>query len=241
MNIYTIPYRIQDRDVNSYRYLRTSTLFELLQEISILHTEELGAGRTRTLDRGLLWVVVLQRVDINRMPVYDEQVTIESWPGNTMHLLFPRYYRLSDNKGKLLMSGSALWALIDAKTRRMVFPDRYGIKIGGVVTGDESSLPSEPKHAEQGNISYFTVPFSYVDLNCHMNNTRYFDLAEDLIPAAAEGRQLTRILMSYANEAKLGDRLQITWREDREGFLVSGDSDKKIFRMLLTYAQANLE
>ncbi len=235
MSIHAETFRLRNRDVNLHRLLRTSKLFELLQEVSIRHTEELGMGREMTLDRGLLWMVTLQRAEIARMPAYDETVTLKSWPGDTMHLLFPRYYRVTDDKGNTLVSASALWALVDQETRRMVFPDRYGVKIDGCVTGHEIALPSPPRRAENESDISFLVPFSYVDLNGHMNNTRYFDLAEDLIPAAAEGRALRSVSVEYASEAKLGDTLRLALESDDHSFFLSGDAGKKVFRMLLEY------
>jgi Acyl-ACP thioesterase len=235
MTVYTSQMRLRNRHVNLYRRMRTSTLFELLQEVSICHTEELGMGREMTLDRGLLWVLTLQRAEIIRMPEYGELVTMETWPGNTMHLLFPRYCRLLGENGELLASSSALWALMDSETRRMVFPDRYGVKIDGVVTGKEIALPSPPRRAAGEHVSRFTVPFSYVDLNGHMNNTRYYDLAEDLLPVEAVGRSLREISVEYANEAKLGDELAVMIEADGGTYYVSGETDRKIFRMLMRY------
>lgn len=192
-------------------------------------------GREMTLDRGLLWMVTLQRAEIARMPAYDETITLESWPGDTMHLLFPRFYRVLDEAGNTLVSASALWALVDQRTRRMVFPDRYGVVIAGEKTGNETALPSPPLRAGEGEVSAFTVPYSYVDLNGHMNNTRYFDLAEDRIPAAAEGRELRAIAVEYANEARLGDEVRVTLERQGDTYRVSGDTEKKIFRMEFVY------
>jgi len=235
MSVYSTELRLRNRDVNLHRRLRTSTLFEMMQEASIRHTEELGMGREMTLDRGLLWMVTLQQAEIARMPEYDESITLESWPGKTMHLLFPRYYRVLDEKGDSLIRASALWALVDAGTRRMVFPDRYGVVIEGETTGNELALPSPPRRAAEGTVTDFTVPFSYVDLNGHMNNTRYFDLAEDLIPAAARGRSLRKIAVEYSSEARLGETLRVTAAQDGDSFFISGDTEKKIFRMSLQY------
>lgn len=235
MSVYSTTLRLRNKDVELHRRLRTSRLFELMQEASIRHTEELGMGREMTLDRGLLWMVTLQRAEITRMPEYDELITLESWPGDTMHLLFPRYYRVLDEKGNALVSASALWALVDQETRRMVFPDRYGVAIEGEKTGNEIALPSPPPRAKEGSVSNFTVPYSYVDLNGHMNNTRYFDLAEDRIPAAAEGRSLRSISVEYANEAKLGGELCVMVEREGDVYRVSGDTEKKIFRMEFVY------
>ncbi len=235
MNVFRSSLRLRNKDVDLHRRLRTSRLFELIQEVSIRHTEELGMGRAMTLDRGLLWVVTLQRAEIARMPEYDEEIRVETWPGQTMHLLFPRYYRVLGADGGTLVSASALWALVDSETRRMVFPDRYGVQIEGSVTGHEIALPNPPRRADGECVSVFRVPFSYVDLNGHMNNTRYFDLAEDLIPDAAEGRLLRAIEIEYSNEARLGDALQVTREKLADGWRISGDTEKKIFRMQLSY------
>ena len=235
MNVYATQLRLRNKDVNLHRRLRTSVLFELMQEASIRHTEQLGMGREMTLDRGLLWMVTLQRAEIARMPEYDERITLESWPGKTLHLLFPRFYRVLDEQGQVLLRASSLWALVDAGTRRMVFPDRHGIVIEGVETGEEAALPAAPRRASGGQAHSFTVPFSYVDLNGHMNNTRYFDLAEDLIPAAAEGRQLCRATVEYACEARLGEKISVTAEEAGSCFYISGDGEKKIFRMVMEY------
>lgn len=235
MSVFSAQLRLRNKDVNMHRQLRTSTLFELMQEASIRHTEELGMGREMTLDRGLLWVVTHQQAEIGRMPEYDERITLESWPGKTLHLLFPRYYRVLDEGGNVLLRASALWALVDQNTRRMVFPDRYGVEIEGVVTGNEIDIPSTPRRAGEGAVHDFTVPFSYVDLNGHMNNTRYFDLAEDRIPAAAEGRSLRRVAVEYANEARLGDTLRITTEQTGGTYFISGDTEKKTFRMMMAY------
>ena len=235
MSVYTKAIHLRSRDVNLYRRLRTSTLFEFLEDVSIRHTEDLGVTREKTLDRGLLWMVTLLRAEIRRMPEYDEHLTLESWPGETMHLLFPRYYRLLDAAGEPLVSASAIWTLVDAKLRRVVFPDRYGIRIDGETTGHEIALPSPPRLAEGGSTAEIVVPFSYVDLNGHMNNTRYFDLAEDLLPDAARERALREILVEYAGEARLGERMQIRVEPDGSAFYLSGETEKRCFRMRFLY------
>ena len=233
--VYSLELRLKNRDVDMFRRLRTSRLFELLQEAAIAHTEALGMGREMTLDRGLLWVVTLQRAEIARIPEYDERIRVESWPGETMHVLFPRYYRLTGEGGEELVRASALWMLVDEKTRRFVFPERYGIRIDGVTTGREPDLPTAPAALETTRERAFTVPYSYVDLNGHMNNTRYFDLAEDCVGAAAEGRALSRVETEYKTEARLGDRLSLRWGAEGDRYYLTGTAERTVFTISLAY------
>ena len=235
MSILCENLKLRSKDVDMFRRLRSSELFKLLQEAAIRHTEELGMGREKTLDKGILWVVLMQKAEIIRMPVYDEEILLKSWPGKTMHLLFPRYYSLETTEGETLVRASAIWCLVDAETRKVVFPESYGVEIQGVVTGAEIDLPGGIRKQDGDRERNFTIPYSFVDLNGHMNNTRYFDLAEDCVGLAAQGRQLKEIRTEYANEARFGETLQLHWREENGEVYLDGESDKTVFRMLLRY------
>lgn len=235
MSVYSREMLLRSRDVDMFRRLRTSELFRLLQEASIAHTEELGMGRDKTLDRGLLWVLLLQRAEIARMPEYDERIVLRTWPGKTMHLLFTRYYSMETAAGEHLLSASAMWGLVDQNTRKMIFPEKYGVVVDGVVTGEEIALPSAPRRTECTESRQFTVPYSYVDINGHMNNAHYFDLVEDCIPAAAEGKVLKGIQIEYSNEARFGESFTVNWGCKDGVYYILGEGERQVFRMGLTY------
>jgi acyl-ACP thioesterase len=235
MSVYREELLLRSKDVDMFRRLRTSELFRLLQEASIRHTEQLGMGRDKTLDRGILWVLLMQRAEIARMPEYDERIVLRSWPGKTMHLLFPRFYALETADGEPLLRASALWSLVDEKTRKVVFPEKYGVVIDGVVTGEEIAMPGAVAKAACAFERDFTVPYSFVDLNGHMNNTRYFDLAEDSVGAAAAGKLLKAIGVEYQNEARLSETLHLRWGEENSGVYLCGETDRPVFRMRMEY------
>ncbi len=237
MGVYETRLRVLSSQVDSSRRMRVSTLFTLLQEAAIAHTTQLGMGREKTLDRGLLWAVTMQRAQVERLPVYDEEVTLASWPGAAMHVLFPRYYQLTGTDGKVLVRASALWVLMDRRERRFVFPEAWGIRIDAVTTGAELPLPTPPKLGEPTGEGSFTVPYSYVDLNGHMNNTRYFDLAEDWMPPDLRLRPLREAAVEYGGEARLGTPIHLTHRLEESSFSLSGETEgKRLFRLRLDYA-----
>lgn len=232
---YRCSARIGSRDVNLYRRLKTSALFELLQDLSVVHADILGFGTMDAVSRGIVWVITMQRVEITRLPQEGELVYMETWTGKTSHLLYPRFYRIYDEAGEMLIQASALWTLMDIESRKMVSTEQFGREMIDMTNGCEIALPSAPKKAGADNTSSFTVPYSYLDQNGHMNNTRYFDLAEDLIPAPIEGKRLRSILSRYAAEARLGDVIELQWQEKDGLYRISGGGDKKIFTINLEY------
>lgn len=237
MNIYEQSYRIAYSDADMKQRLRLSRLFTLLQEAATDHAALLGAGREKTLDRGILWIVTLQQATVHRMPVYDEPVRIVTWPGKPKHILFPRYYRVVDEQGAALIEASSLWALMDRDTRKAVFPERCGICVPGMQTGLETGLPRAPQVPLTGETSVFTVPYSYIDQNGHMNNTRYFDLAEDRMPAALHEKMLCEVRTEYSREATLGTEITLKSEQNGDVYLLAGECNgQKLFRLSLTYA-----
>ena len=236
MSVYEQTLRVRSSDVDMHRRLRTSVLFGWLQEASIAHTEALGMGRDKTLDRGILWVLGLITAQLARVPSYDEDVVLRTWPGNTMHVLFPRHYALETASGEPLVRACALWTLVDAAERTLVFPERAGIAVQGVTAGDELPIPSAPRPLPLTEESAFTVPYSYVDLNGHMNNTRYFDLADDVLPAAAAGRPLTAVTAKFSREARFGDTLTLRRGTAGDRYYLAGETDRGVvFRLSMTY------
>ena len=79
------------------------------------------------------------------------------------------------------------------------------------------------------------MPFSYVDINGHMNNTRYYDLAEDLCPAAARGEVPALISAEYPGELRLGEAVRVDWQEDAGRYYFCGSSGKDAFRIVMDY------
>lgn len=228
------------------RRLRMSELFRLLEEASIAHTEELGCTRDRTLDRGLLWIITRQLVEIEELPAYDDEIIVRSWQGEMQHVFFPRFYEI-ERAGKILVRGQALWLLIEEETRSMIMPEDYGISIPGRPGSDDMILPaiSLPKAAQSSSTALVTR-FSQVDINGHMNNTRYFDMIDDALhgadaePFAAGGAGSTAVtpktvLANYLSELRLGDSFTLDIYKEAGALYFEGTGEKPYFRVKIGY------
>ena len=266
--IYEKKILIRSEQVDMTRRLRMSDLFRLLEEASIAHTEELGCTRDKTLDRGLLWIITRQLVEIDEMPAYDETITVRSWQGDMQHVFFPRFYEI-ERAGRVLIRGQALWMLMEEETRSMVMPEDYGIFIPGRPGSDDMMLPSitMPKAASASGAASgpaaktpaesaakapagsaapvrstpLTVRFSQVDINGHMNNTRYFDIIDDALWAdtsnCGSGSEVTpkTVLANYLSELRLGEEFTLNQYEDAGTLYFEGTGDKPYFRIKIEY------
>lgn len=206
----TRSYKVLASDVDRFQRLRMSRLFALLQELSIAHTEELGFPRETTLDRGFLWVISRIHIRLVRPILYDEHVQLESWPEPMLHMIYPRGYRLLTHSGEFLGEAAALWTLIDAKKRTIALPEQTQVQIPGWDREGQLSLPQGLSACMKGEPISHPVLYSELDLNGHVNNTRYFDWIDDLFSVAEHESVLyTEMQMNFMHEVTAGETVSL--------------------------------
>lgn len=233
--MYTEKIFIKSTDVTLKRTLRPSALLSMAQNATGIHTTKLGVGSDKTLDRGFLWVIVRQELKISRMPEYEETVTLETWPGEAKHMFFPRYTRLLDGSGAVLATVSAIWTLIDINSRAMIIPSKEGISIPCEKTGNDLPLPGRIRSIPVSASVEYTVPFSAADINGHLGNMHYLDIAEDCISEISSVRDPKCIRCEYSNEIKYKEKVTVSFGSDGDRYYFSGDGDKHKFDLLFEY------
>ena len=231
MDIFSMNCHVLSGDVGPNLELKVSTLFGWMQEATMAHAIEMGISREQMYDRGLLWVVIQYRLRIRRLPSYPENVTLTSWLGKDMRVFFGRYYSLTGADGEPLADASAYWAVMSKETRELVFPSESGICVEGNTTGKEIPLPTRIRTFVPDSTSSFTVPYSFLDLNGHMNNTRYFDLALDHMSDDMRALPIKELSADFISEARYGDQLTLGTHAEKDRFLISGMRDKDVFRL----------
>lgn len=235
--IYEKKILIRSEQVDMTRRLRMSDLFRLLEEASIAHTELLGCTRDKTLDRGLLWIITRQSVEINELPAYDDEIIVRSWQGEMQHVFFPRFYEI-ERAGEILVKGQALWMLMKEDDRSMVMPEDYDISIPGRPDADDMVLPAIviPKDVEAEESIRLETRFSQIDINGHMNNTRYFDVIDDMLNNIIQRASVPKaVLANYLSELRLGDEFTLSRYVKDDTVFFEGVSDSPCFRVRYEY------
>lgn len=221
---YSRQVKILSSYCDRFQHLRLSALFSMLQEISISDVERVGVTREKTLDRGLLWVISRMRIELDRPIRYDETITISTIAGKRAHMMFPRYYEVKDAEGKLVMRGSAIWLLINAEIRQPIVPEQENIEIPGV---DENGMPQLPMGLRtiESDIPAIIrkVMYSDIDLNGHMNNTRYLDWIDDMYDMHFHEVTRLRVLqINYLMELSCGDQVTLYYEYGEGKYRIDG-------------------
>jgi acyl-ACP thioesterase len=151
----------------------------------------------------------------------------------TTRVAYPRSVVAYDREWRELFRSITLWVLMDRQTRAMVLPGRSGIMVPGILRGNELPSPNSLSPVVCSASVTRRVCFTDLDVNNHMNNTRYLEWAMDLLPSQFHGKHVLQdATMCYLGEAREGDQLYIFWELTAEGLLRMDiqrlEEDKKI-------------
>ena len=241
-SVYRHTFTIEPFLVDCFGRAKPSMLLRFAQEVAGHHSDLLGLTYEALAEKGLFWAIIRNRIVLHRLPMVGEKLTFETWPMPTTRTAYPRSTVAYDEQGNEIFRSVRLWILMDRHTRALVLPGKSDVIVEGILRGGELASPRSvaPKNLE--NCQYRTVRFSDLDRNCHMNNARYLDWIDDLLPSSFhQHHSMGDITLCYLNEALEDQQLAIHYGNDETGALLvdvhrpnEGDYDR-IFSAKICY------
>ena len=203
---------IDDMAVDCYGKLKLSSLLYFAQDVAGRHSELLGADYDSLAMRQLFWAVTRHRVQITRLPHRGETITVETWPMPTTKIAYPRSMVAFDAQGNEVFRAISLWVLMDLENRNMVLPGKSGVTVNGCLTGSELALPHSIVPKSMINRDMRRVTYSCLDRNNHMNNTKYLDWVDDLLPSDFhKSHEPEELIICYHAEAMEYQQIFMDW------------------------------
>lgn len=196
----------------------------LFGEAAFSHAELLGYGDDVMNGLQLMWVVSRLCVEITKVPSPGETVTIETWPNPHDLLGVKRQYVMTDDQGKPLCQGEALWCVLDKTTGRLV--RTQGLSILAEDDWLRKDTASEHIHTgrivkpQEGNVRLTMVSpiLADIDKNDHVNNVVYTDWIFQTI--SLQTPRIYRI--NYLQQVRMGDTITMELLESSTNVYVSG-------------------
>ena len=210
--IYREKFKISDIHLDRFDRVKPSILLYFAQEVAIKHCIALSLGWEAMHNRHMIWAISRQKIQITRLPNAGETITVETWPMPTTKVAYPRSTVAYDEDGNELFRAISLWVLMDTDTRNMITPGKSGITVAGTLRGLELATPHSLVAKPLGSIIRRKVGFTELDRNGHMNNTRYLDWIDDLLPSSFHQNHPAReITICYLSEAREGEDVDLSW------------------------------
>ena len=222
---YSETFRIASYQTDLTARIRPSAILEIMQEMAGAHAEMLGVGRRKLDPMNLAWVLTRVEVRMERYPVSGELITVETFPMPNRRVFFPRYFVFRDAEGKQIGCAGSMWVVLDVTTRRMA----SGAEITALMPDNRDltapmGMPATVEEVSgEANESYRIPVYTDLDVNGHVNNTRYLDwccnaLGIDTMRAHA----MTQFAVNFNQEILPGCVVETALRRDGNTFSYSG-------------------
>ena len=208
--IYKQDYTVRIHEINAAKQLTIPALIKLLHETSMQHLLTLQASSWHLAEQSLSWVLLKQRVDVQRPIAYGEKVTVVTYPSGFDKFFGYRDYLVFDTNKKLAATSATMWSLIDTATRKIA---RVPDELRALAAPPDIKLLQRPTTKIQlptQMVPHSTHPVQYYDMdwNDHVNSAvlARLMLASLLSDPAAEA-SVQSVHIQYKNESRLGDQL----------------------------------
>lgn len=196
--------------VNGNGLITNKGLMELLENAACLHSDKAGFGLLDIPKTHLSWVQLNWHVEIIRRLTYGESVTIKTWAHTTTKVSTLRDFEVLDNDNNVVCIATTRWTLTNIDTQSIT-----------KITDDiiEKYEPVEKTVFPDFAFQKLTEPISHtneyiyktqrrdIDVNKHMHNLNYLDLALETLPDEVYLNKdfFNNVEIMYKTAIRLGD------------------------------------
>lgn len=204
---YTVEYEILSHDTGHNGEVHPSAVCRYFQEAADGQMRADGPTYRELIAQGYSFVLSRMNIQLYKpLRAYDK-VTVQTWAYDPPRgVSFERYYQMYRGD-ELVAEAGSVWALLDMNTGELC-------RVGTVELhyGADEPLPISTRFRlpalDLEEAGTRTVRYSDVDVNNHMNNTRYADMLCDFLPEIDRLR-ITGVQIHYVAEAPLDKELTV--------------------------------
>lgn len=207
--IFEYKTRVDIGKVDSNAFVTNKGMLALLENVACMHSDKAGYGICDIPFTHLSWVQLNWRVTIIRRLKYNEKIIIRTWAKEASKVTTIRDFEVLDKDGKQVCIGTTKWTLTNIDTQSIV---KITDDIIGEYEPDTKSIMPEYEFKKLQEPENFSNEYIYnterrdIDVNKHMHNLNYLDLAYETLPEDIYlNSEFNNIEIMYKKAIRLGD------------------------------------
>ena len=191
--------------------IRNSAILGMFEDLAVLHGAMVGED-IRTSDSA--WLLTGYLVKIIKRPIFNETVTVRTWSRRTLGFSACREFEIIGEDGQIMVTAMSEWAHVsrdgsgfskltpELSAAYESEPDRTGFPDVKRLPRTHATLDKSENAIASAD---FTVGRSLIDMNRHLNNVRYIELAEEVLSGnVPEEYSADSFFISYKKEVVYG-------------------------------------
>ena len=210
--IFKEEFKVQLKDIGKNNFIKNRAILEIFENIATHHSDSIGYGPNDNSKTGVSWVLLDWKLEVIKRPIYGDTLKVHTW-GRVMKKAYTyRDFEVYDENNNLCIIGTSKWVLVSVETGKLVRINedilrKYQFEDKSVFEEYELSKLQAPNLYER--VFKYNVCRRDIDLNGHMHNLYYLDLAYEALPDEIyEKRPYNSVRIQYKKEVKLNDLIE---------------------------------
>jgi len=215
----TYSFQIQPQSVDFQFRVTMASFGDILLTAAGLNADDNGFGIRKLNSIGCSWVLLRLAIELDYFPEQYDTITVETWIEDVGHASTTRNFCIRNDKQEIIGNACSNWAMLDMETRRA--KDLQTLEGIHEFASGEVGLIEKPIRlgaVEGENYGEFTVKYSDIDINGHVNSVRYIQWISDCFSLDCyRNHQVKRFEINYMNEMLFDDFVEIVGKESEPG------------------------
>lgn len=225
--------KVKFHDTGADEVASVSTIFKYIQEAALCQLNSQHPSYKELFEQKKAFVLSSIRLEMHAPIFAYDEIISRSWACPSRGLNFVRCYEI-ERDGEIICEAASSWALVSTEEKRLYTVediDTSAYYMDEPVTTERPVRVRIPSALPMSLVGEYTVAYSDIDMNGHMNNTNYPRIICDRIPNAQKLR-VKSIGIHFASEAPMGETLKI---------YMSRVDNRIYFRTIRENQQTNIE
>ena len=198
------------RDIDKNTKLTNKAILSFFEDMGGYHSNIAGYGLKQIEQTKLSWILLHWKIKVLKEIKYGNPIKIKTWSRGMKLACCIRDFELYDSEGNLCVIGTSKWTLFHLeKGLTKLTPDildKFSIEDKVALDFDFKKLKEPEEYQSTYN---YTVLRSDIDINNHMHNLRYLDLAYETLPEEIyKNNNFNNVEIMYKKECCLGDKIK---------------------------------
>lgn len=227
------------RDIDTKTNLTNKAILSFFEDIGGYQSNLAGYGLKQIEETKISWVLLNWKVKIIKQIKYDgNPIKIKTWSRGVKRASCFRDYELYNSNGELYAIGTSKWAVVHLENGLMRVTDEIISKYihdDKCVFGEDFDFVKLKECDNYSNVYEYTVSRKDIDINNHMHNLNYLDLAYEALPKDIyESTTFNDFEIMYKTGAFLGDNVKCFYSKvENEHFVTIKSEDEKTLHAII--------
>ena len=235
-------YRVKLSEIGQDNKITNKAILSDFEDVGGIHSNKAGYGVLDIPKTHLTWLLLDWRLQVIRRPNYSEKIKVKTWSRHALKCYAFRDFEVCDEQGNIIAIAASKWVLVDTEKGKIVRVSdeilrRYNPEIDKKVFENEQFDKILEPESFQREIKY-TVKRADIDVNEHMHNLNYLDLANEALPNEVYTKgDLNNVRISYKKEIKLGEivKCKYSYENDKHIVTIKSEDDKITHAIIQMY------